>query len=99
MDRDSGTLAQGKRVGVVGGGTMGVGIVYVFAMAGFAVHLVEPDTVRAQAVMQTLNAAAAGAIQRGKMDAELAQLLVYLDALKRRQFLDAWRSSVEPAGR
>ncbi len=25
-------------------------------------------------------------------------LLVYLDALKRRQFLDAWRSSVEPAG-
>jgi len=26
-------------------------------------------------------------------------LLVYLDALKRRQFLDAWRSSVEPAGR
>jgi iron(III) transport system substrate-binding protein len=24
---------------------------------------------------------------------------VYLDALKRRQFLDAWRSSVEPAGR
>ncbi|KAF1014742.1 MAG: hypothetical protein GAK31_02229 [Stenotrophomonas maltophilia] len=26
-------------------------------------------------------------------------LLVYLDALKRRQFLDAWRSSMEPAGR
>ncbi|MNH47288.1 hypothetical protein D3C79_1104480 [compost metagenome] len=26
-------------------------------------------------------------------------LLVYLDALKRRQFLDAWRSSVEPTGR
>ena len=26
-------------------------------------------------------------------------LLVYLDALKRRQFLDAWRSSVEPSGR
>ena len=26
-------------------------------------------------------------------------LLVYLDALKRRQFLDAWRSSVEPKPR
>jgi 3-hydroxybutyryl-CoA dehydrogenase len=73
MERDSGTFADGKRVGVVGGGTMGVGIVYVFAMAGIAVHLVEPDSVRAQAVMPALNTAAAGAIQRGKMDAALAR--------------------------
>lgn len=73
MDRNGGTFADGKRVGVVGGGTMGVGIVYVFAMAGFAVHLVERDSMRTQAVMPTLNTAAAGAIQRGKIDAELAQ--------------------------
>ena len=36
------------RIAIVGGGTMGVGIVYVFAAAGFKTHLVEPDEARAK---------------------------------------------------
>jgi len=36
-----------KHVAVVGGGTMGVGIAYVSAMAGATVTVVEPDQSRA----------------------------------------------------
>jgi 3-hydroxybutyryl-CoA dehydrogenase len=61
------------RVAVVGGGTMGVGIVYVFAMSGFAVTLVEPDADRARGVAVTLGDTAAGAVKRGKLDAGTAQ--------------------------
>lgn len=61
------------RIAVVGGGTMGVGIVYVFAMAGFPVTLVEPDADRARGVATTLAATAAGAVKRGKLDAETAR--------------------------
>ena len=56
-----------ETIGIVGGGTMGVGIVYVFAVAGFPVWLVEPDDARALAAMQTLRAAAASGIRRGKL--------------------------------
>ncbi len=56
-----------ERIGVVGGGTMGVGIVYVFAVAGFSVGLVEPDDARAQIAMQMLRAAAASGVKRGKL--------------------------------
>lgn len=62
-----------QRVGVVGGGTMGVGIVYVLAMAGLPVTLVEPDAARAEAVRTTLDEVSAGAIQRGKVDAATAR--------------------------
>ena len=55
-----------QRIGVVGGGTMGVGIAYVFAMAGFQVSLVEPDKIRADRAIQTMRDAAAGAVKRGK---------------------------------
>jgi 3-hydroxybutyryl-CoA dehydrogenase len=41
-------------VGVVGAGTMGVGIAYVFAQAGCAVTVVEPDRARAAAAHQTI---------------------------------------------
>lgn len=61
------------RVAVVGGGTMGVGIVYVFAMAGFGVTLVEPDAERARAVKTTLRQTADGAVSRGKMNAVTAR--------------------------
>jgi 3-hydroxybutyryl-CoA dehydrogenase len=41
-------------VGVIGAGTMGVGIAYVFAQAGCTVTVVEPDRARAAAAHQTI---------------------------------------------
>ena len=62
-------------IAVVGGGTMGVGIIYVSAMAGHEVVFVEPDVARAQAVVRTVAATAAAAVARGKIDqAEAAAL-------------------------
>ena len=58
----------GARVGVVGAGTMGVGIAYVFAMAGFEVSLVEPDDAGAERAQETLANAAADAQARGKVN-------------------------------
>ncbi len=55
------------RIAVVGGGTMGVGIAYVAAMAGSAVTVVEPDDGRAAAMQATLREAVASAITRGKL--------------------------------
>jgi 3-hydroxybutyryl-CoA dehydrogenase len=56
------------RVGVVGGGTMGVGIAYVSALAGGTVHVVEPDDRRAESMQRTVQEAVASAIRRGKLD-------------------------------
>jgi 3-hydroxybutyryl-CoA dehydrogenase len=56
-----------KTVAVVGGGTMGVGIVYVYAAAGWNVWVVEPDDARAQGVQKTLQDAAANGLRRGKL--------------------------------
>ena len=39
--------ARTSTVGVVGGGTMGVGIAYVFAAAGWHTMVVEPNSQRA----------------------------------------------------
>jgi len=52
---------------VIGGGTMGVGIAYVFAVAGWTVWVVEPDGKRTQVMRQTLKDAAAGGLKRGKL--------------------------------
>lgn len=57
-----------RRVGVIGGGTMGVGIAYVCAEAGGAVTVVEPDDARAGAMKATLADAAGNAVTRGKMN-------------------------------
>ena len=56
------------RVAVVGGGTMGVGIAYVAALAGGTVVVVEPDDSRALALNRTIQSAIASAITRGKLD-------------------------------
>jgi 3-hydroxybutyryl-CoA dehydrogenase len=56
-------------VGVIGVGTMGVGIAYVAALAGYAVDVVEPDGARAAAMMRTVETTLAGAVARGKIDA------------------------------
>jgi 3-hydroxybutyryl-CoA dehydrogenase len=64
---------RSERIAVVGGGTMGVGIVYIFALAGFDVTLVEPSELRVAAVKNTLHEVSDGAIRRGKISAEDAQ--------------------------
>lgn len=58
---------QSQNMAVIGGGTMGVGIAYVFAVAGWQVYVVEPDTQRSVTMQQTLQTAAAGGLKRGKL--------------------------------
>jgi len=63
-------------VAVVGAGTMGVGIAYVFAAAGYAVALVEPDEARFAGALHTLGDAAAAGVKRGKLEPERGRALV-----------------------
>lgn len=55
-------------VSVIGGGTMGTGIAYVFSQAGAEVTVVEPDAARAAAMQASLARAVASGISRGKLD-------------------------------
>lgn len=71
---------RSERIAVVGGGTMGVGITYVFALAGFEVTLVEPSEIRIAAVKKTLAEVAEGAVRRGKVSGEDAQARI--DAIR-----------------
>ncbi len=52
---------------VVGGGTMGAGIAYVAANAGYRVELVEVDPARANAAVKSLDEVWAKAVARGKL--------------------------------
>lgn len=63
-------------IGVVGAGTMGAGIAYVFAMAGHAVVLVEPDERRGVQARATMEQAAGEAVRRGKVSADDAHRLL-----------------------
>lgn len=63
-----------QNMAVIGGGTMGVGIAYVYAVAGWQVYVVEPDTQRSATMRQTLLQAAAGGLKRGKLSAAQAEL-------------------------
>jgi 3-hydroxybutyryl-CoA dehydrogenase len=54
-------------VAVIGGGAMGVGIVYVFAAAGFPVWLAEPDDARVEAMLRTLRDVSRKGLARGKL--------------------------------
>jgi 3-hydroxybutyryl-CoA dehydrogenase len=56
-----------QNMAVIGGGTMGVGIAYVFAVAGWKVYVVEPDAQRTTHLKQVLQSAAEGGLQRGKL--------------------------------
>jgi 3-hydroxyacyl-CoA dehydrogenase len=47
-----------EHVGLIGAGTMGVGIAYVFAEAGCMVSIVEPDQTRAGDALTTIAARA-----------------------------------------
>ncbi|SDY24395.1 3-hydroxybutyryl-CoA dehydrogenase [Micromonospora pattaloongensis] len=69
---------------VVGAGTMGLGIAYVAAGAGYAVELVEIDRGRAAAAFDTLHGLWDRAVARGKLsttdaDASRARLVVKSD--------------------
>jgi 3-hydroxybutyryl-CoA dehydrogenase len=57
---------------VIGGGTMGVGIAYVYALAGWQVWVVEPDDKRSTVMRQTLKDAASGGLKRGKLTSQQA---------------------------
>lgn len=60
-------------VGVIGAGTMGVGIAYVFAQAGCAVTVVEPDRTRAAAAHQAIVARANRLRAENRLTAEAAE--------------------------
>jgi 3-hydroxybutyryl-CoA dehydrogenase len=75
MDRTMNEALANQAIAVVGGGTMGVGIVYVSAMAGAQVTVVEPDDARAAGLRDTIAKTAASAITRGKLDAAGAAAL------------------------
>ena len=64
------------RMAVLGGGTMGVGIAYVAAQAGYGVLLVEPDDRRVDTLWATIRDAVASAIARGKMDTAQGEALI-----------------------
>jgi 3-hydroxybutyryl-CoA dehydrogenase len=57
---------------VIGAGTMGIGIAYVAAGAGYRVDLVEVDQARAAAARAALNELWAKAVDRGRLTAEEA---------------------------
>jgi 3-hydroxybutyryl-CoA dehydrogenase len=76
MSRLARSTAQTASIAVVGGGTMGVGIVYVFAAAGFPICLVEPDDTRAVAVRQILGDVSKAGVMRGKLTEAQAERVV-----------------------
>lgn len=64
-----------RTVAVIGGGTMGVGIAYVSAMAGGNVTVVEPDDARAATFSKIVSETVQSSIKRGKLDAAGGQSL------------------------
>jgi 3-hydroxybutyryl-CoA dehydrogenase len=56
-----------ERIGVIGAGTMGVGIAYVFAAAGFKVHVADPKKESILRLESTLTEQAAQGVKRGKL--------------------------------
>ena len=61
---------MGETAGVIGAGTMGVGIAYVLAAAGFETTVVEPDAGRAEALCGVVAEQARRGIERGKLTEE-----------------------------
>lgn len=61
-----------ERVVVIGAGTMGTGIGYVAAGAGYQVEIVEVDPSRAEAAQRTLHGLWDKAVERGRMSTEEA---------------------------
>lgn len=76
MNSTMGAQPVGTAMAVVGGGTMGVGIAYVYAAAGWATWVAEPDDGRASAMMATLAQTAQAGVRRGKLTQEQASGLL-----------------------
>ena len=55
-----------ERIGIVGGGTMGVGIATAFLIAGFSVHLIEAQEDRVAGACAAIEKNLAGALQTGQ---------------------------------
>lgn len=55
------------RVGVIGGGTMGIGIAHRFAANGYDVHLVDVDLSTAQGAVERVAATLQAAVDRAKL--------------------------------
>jgi len=64
-----------SRVGVIGGGTMGIGVAYAFAAAGYDTTVAEPNAEQADRARSTLAAQARRAQEKGKLDAAAATAL------------------------
>jgi len=56
-----------QQIGVIGGGTMGTGVAYVFAAAGCDVKLVEPVPVQAEKAQAIIAKQATRAAEKGKL--------------------------------
>jgi 3-hydroxybutyryl-CoA dehydrogenase len=64
-----------SNAGVIGAGTMGVGIAYVFAAAGFSIVVAEPDAERREALERVMTKQAGRAVERGALTAPAAEAL------------------------
>ncbi|MET7639947.1 3-hydroxyacyl-CoA dehydrogenase family protein [Streptomyces sp. NPDC005438] len=64
-----------ERVGVIGAGTMGLGIAYVFAASGSEAVLVEPDPQQGARALDLARTQAAKAVDRGKLSPQVAETL------------------------
>lgn len=53
---------------VIGGGTMGIGIAYVFVTAGWPTHVVETDVTRAGGLAAAIRGRAEAGVSRGRLD-------------------------------
>ena len=61
-------------VGVVGGGTMGIGIAYRFAVTGSRVHVVDVDQEHAERSVAAVRAALEQSVERGKLERDAASV-------------------------
>lgn len=64
---------MGTTTAVIGAGTMGAGIAYVFATAGFATTIVEPSELRQRQVRDQLRSVADDGVRRAKLTETEAQ--------------------------
>jgi len=62
-------------IGVIGGGTMGIGIAYAFATAGWRTTVVETDAARASTLVAAIRERAETGVARGRLAAERAGAL------------------------
>ncbi len=61
-----------RAVGIIGGGTMGVGVAYRFAVAGAFVHLADLDLDHAKKSVARVRASLDKGVERGKLAQDMA---------------------------